>query len=149
MPIDIRRMLVGFLMLVLVVGIAACGSRAPQEGDASEAPPVEDEAIDAFEPVVAILEASCTTAACHSASRAAGDLVLSSDVAEANLVNVPSSQQDGATLVIPGDAEGSYLMAKLRGDDAIRGSRMPIGDAPLSEEEMGIIAEWIAGIPTE
>ena len=146
MPNDTRRALIGPLVLLLLLGAVACGSR-PREGsgapgsDSSE----DTEVIGAFQPVAAILESTCATAACHSASRGAGQLVLSPDVARENLVDVPSDQQDGATLVVPGDPDASYLMAKLRGDDGIRGARMPIGRSPLSDEEMATISGWITG----
>mgnify|MGYP005840475211 CR=1 FL=1 len=146
MPNYARRPLFAVLALALALGAAACGSRPEREGNASGPPPGErTEAIAAFEPAAAIFEASCATAACHSTERGAGQLVLSPQVARENLVDVPSNQQDGATLVVPGDPEGSYLLAKLRGDDGIRGSRMPIGRSPLSEEELATITEWIAG----
>jgi hypothetical protein len=134
------------VVLAIALLAAACGPRPEREGEAGDSTPGEGEvAIVAFEPVAAILEATCATAACHAASRGAGQLVLSPDQARESLVDAPSNQQDGATLVIPGDPDGSYLMAKLRGEDGIRGARMPIGQSPLSDEEMATIADWIAG----
>jgi len=45
----------------------------------------------------------------------------------------------------PNDPDGSYLMAKLRGEEGILGARMPIGGAPLSDEELATISDWISG----
>lgn len=144
MPKPTHRALAVLLLFGLLLSALACGSRPPGDGDAVGAPEEGGEAIEAFEPVAALFESTCATAACHAAARGAGQLVLSPDVARDNLVHAPSSQQDGATLVVPGDPDGSYLMAKLRGDEGIRGARMPIGRSPLADEEMAIIADWIA-----
>lgn len=138
-----RRILILSLALLTSLAVAACGSRGAS--GTPVAPGAEgDAAIGAFEPVSALLQANCATSACHSAGRGAGDLVLEPDVAWGNLVDAASSQQDGATLVVPGDPDGSYLLAKLRGADGIRGSRMPIGRAPLLDEDLTVISDWIA-----
>lgn len=142
MPDYPHRARVGAVLLVILLGVVACGPRSTREGKAT--PQAGGETISAFQPVATILESSCATSACHSASRGAGQLVLAPDVARSNLVDVPSNQQESAILVVPGDPEASYLMAKLRGDEGIRGSRMPIGQAPLSEEEMATVSGWIA-----
>lgn len=144
MPNHVYRLCIVVLVAMLVL-TAACGSRDKQEADTGGSAPSEvAEEITAFEPVAAIFESTCATSTCHASSRGAGQLVLSPDVAHGNLVDKPSNQQDGATLVIPGDPDGSYLMAKLRGDDGIRGSRMPIGGSRLSDDQLAIIADWIA-----
>ena len=136
------------LIFVTALILTACASRGASGG--ADTPTAEgDKAIDAYEPVAALLETSCALSACHSAARGAGQLVLAPDVAHDNLVDVPSSQQDGATLVVPGDPDGSYLLAKLRGADGIRGARMPIGSAPLSEVQIASIADWISGLSAE
>ncbi len=41
----------------------------------------------------------------------------------------------------PGDAANSFLMMKLEGNAP--GQRMPLGLAPLSDEDMNNIRDWI------
>ena len=57
-------------------------------------------------------------------------LDLRTSVAYNNLVNVPSRGKAGATLVIPGDPDNSYLIQKLEGRSDIAGSRMPLNGPP-------------------
>lgn len=146
---DTRRVLVVLALSALVVGGAACGSASGRPEGAPEPASAQDaEAISAFQPVADILASTCATAACHSAARGAGQLVLSPDVARGNLVDAPSNQQSGATLVVPGEPEQSYLLSKVRGAEGIRGARMPIGGAPLTAEQERAIVDWIgAGAP--
>jgi hypothetical protein len=85
---------------------------------------------------------------CHSdqGRNAAGPgLVLLEGRAYAALVGRPSVGKPGATLVIPGDPDNSYLVKKLEGHPDIAGQRMPRGNGPfLSEGQMLVIRRWIA-----
>lgn len=100
----------------------------------------------------AILEATdssgrtpCVT--CHtSTGRApAGGLNLNHDVAYDQLVSVAARTKAGATRVIPGDADNSYLIQKLVGSTGIVGRRMPNNGPPyLSDGQILIIKRWIA-----
>jgi hypothetical protein len=45
--------------------------------------------------------------------------------------------------VVPGDPDASYLLEKL-GDNPRSGTQMPLLRDPLSEEEVALIATWIA-----
>jgi hypothetical protein len=93
----------------------------------------------------------CTS--CHSAagSARAGRLNLSADAAYAALVGVPSTGKRGATRVIPGDPDNSYLVHKLEGGPDIVGARMPNTGGPyLTEGQMAILKRWIArGAPND
>jgi len=80
---------------------------------------------------------------CHDSISAQAGLVLASGLARANLVGVPSSQQPALMRVAPGDAEQSYLLRKVRGDDSITGARMPISAAPLTQAQLDGLAAWI------
>ncbi len=73
-----------------------------------------------------------------------GGLNLRSEVAYANLVGVASRGKPGATRVIPGDPENSYLLHKLGGRGDIVGVRMPRGNGPfLLQGQMLVIRRWI------
>jgi hypothetical protein len=71
-------------------------------------------------------------------------LNLEHDVAYANLVNVASRQKSGATRVIPGDPNNSYLVHKLEGSADIVGVRMPRGGPYLTDGQIAVIRRWIA-----
>jgi mono/diheme cytochrome c family protein len=83
---------------------------------------------------------------CHGEKRPAAGLGLSSGADLAALVHVAAAGNDTLMLVVAGHPESSYLMMKVKGTDVIMGNRMPIGAKPLSDEEVGIISEWISGL---
>ena len=71
-------------------------------------------------------------------------LSLDHDAAYQNLVGVASPAKPGATRVIPGDAENSYMVHKLEGRSDIVGQRMPRTSGPfLTEGQISIIRRWI------
>ena len=72
-----------------------------------------------------------------------GNLNLSATTAYAQLVNTRSSGKAGATRVIPGDPNGSYLIQKLEGTPGIVGQRMPMTGPFLSPGQIAIIRRWI------
>ncbi|MCC7125934.1 MAG: hypothetical protein IT178_13870 [Acidobacteria bacterium] len=72
------------------------------------------------------------------------NLVLLEGRAYANLVGRASNQKPGATLVVPGDPDASYLIHKLEGRADIVGQRMPRTTGPfLTEGQIRIIRRWI------
>lgn len=84
--------------------------------------------------------------ACHQDAGPSGGLSLQRKSVLANLVGVPST---GAAMprVNPGDPGKSYILFKLRGDHASvggSGTQMPPSGAPLSADEIALIAAWIA-----
>ena len=74
----------------------------------------------------------------------AGRLNLTHAVAYDNLVNVAARNKAGATRVIPGDPENSYLIHKLEGRADIFGLRMPQNGPPyLTDGQISVIKRWI------
>jgi hypothetical protein len=72
-------------------------------------------------------------------------LNLVSGVSYASLVRVASTGKPGATRVIPGDPDNSYIVHKLEGSADIVGVRMPRGNGPyLTDGQMLVIKRWIA-----
>ena len=70
-------------------------------------------------------------------------LVLLEGRSHQQLVGRASAGRPGATLVIPGDPQNSYLIRKLEGRD-INGERMPRGTGPfLTEGQIIVIRKWI------
>lgn len=90
--------------------------------------------------VQAVLD-GCT--GCHSGGSPSGGLDLATD-AYAALVDQPSNSVDGRTLVIPGDAENSFLYAKVTGalGDG-EGQPMPSASG-LGAADAELIRAWIA-----
>lgn len=103
---------------------------------------------DGLEPTLAsiqsnIFSSSCALSGCHAGSSASLGLDLSAGNARENLVDVPSSGVPEFLRVDPGNADESYLIMKLEGDNRIAGSRMPLGRSPLPSSEIAVIRTWI------
>ena len=83
---------------------------------------------------------------CHTDSgRApASNLNLLDGRSYQQLVGRAATGKAGTTLVIPGDADNSYLVKKLEGASDIVGLRMPRNNGPfLTEGQMSVIRRWI------
>jgi len=83
---------------------------------------------------------------CHNAARArfAGGMSLVEGVSYQALVGVASTGKPGATRVVAGDPDNSYILKKLLGSSGIAGGRMPFGTGPfLSDGQIRIIRRWI------
>ena len=83
---------------------------------------------------------SCGFSSCHGTGT--GDLTIATGETYEALVGVPSSAEPDEVLVVPGDAEASYLVAKLE-DRAKVGDSMPPGGDALDEETLDRIWAWI------
>lgn len=91
---------------------------------------------------------NCLTAFCHTSTALAGGLVLEDGASYAALVNVPAvnfdASNNGLVRVKPGDPDASFLYIKLTAPTLPQGSRMPMGQAPLSNESIALVRTWIA-----
>lgn len=115
----------------LLLALLACGA-----DDADSAAPVPDFAdleADIFVP-------SCAFSFCHGGGT--GGLELDGAGDHAALVGVPSTGMSGATLVIAGDAEGSYLVHKVEGRASIAGEPMPAPNG-LDADAVAALRAWI------
>jgi hypothetical protein len=84
---------------------------------------------------------------CHSdqGRTPASNLVLLEGRSYQQLVGRASLGKPGATLVIPGDPDNSYIVKKLERAPDIIGERMPRNNGPfLTEGQMRVIRRWIA-----
>jgi hypothetical protein len=70
-------------------------------------------------------------------------LVLLEGRAHANLVGAAAQGRSGATRVVPGDPENSYLIHKVEGRGGISGQRMPFNGTPLTDGQILVIRRWI------
>jgi hypothetical protein len=119
---------------LLLLAALGCDGDATTDSATPAAPTLTEVQAEVFGP-------SCAFSTCHAAPGASG-LVLEDGQSHAELVDVPSADAAGRTLVVPGDSEGSYLVAKLRGDPGITGFRMPTGDA-LDDARLQLVIDWI------
>ena len=81
----------------------------------------------------------CTAGNCHGGGQGGLTLTSSASSNYSNLVNVQSSDPS-FLLVEPGDAQNSYLVIKVEGR---AGSRMPVGGAALTSNQIQTIRNWI------
>jgi hypothetical protein len=88
-----------------------------------------------------IFTQSCATnLACHVAG-GAGPVDLSAPESYSKIFEIASSQNPAKNYVTPFNVDGSYLFDKIIGTGV--GSRMPLGAAPLSDEQTNAIRNWI------
>jgi hypothetical protein len=137
--------------LPLLLALGACSEAI----DAGGSPPVAAEVDDplAVEPEVAvnslddlhqrILVKSCAAqpGLCHSGQFEPN--LSTPALSYENLVGRPSLERTKKLRVAPGNAKESLLSHKLRNEDVI--TQMPLGAAPLSEEDIQAIEAWIDG----
>ena len=100
---------------------------------------------EVFEKTDSAGRAACTT--CHSSTgrNPSGGMDLNHAVAYENLVGAAARGKPGATRVVPGDPDGSYLIQKLEGAAGIGGRRMPNNGPPyLTDGQILIVRRWIA-----
>jgi hypothetical protein len=121
--------------VLVVLGLGGCTDDGAGPADG---PPV---AVPSFQADVKPILSSptCVSSSCHSAGNRAGGLTLE-DVEPADIVEVTADT--GIVLVVPFDAQTSYLVRKLEGR-AIQGSRMPLGRGSLPASQVGTIRNWI------
>ena len=135
-----RKMLFVFACTAFIACVspmlAACSRPAPE-------PTAAPAAAVTFAPVRDLLAQSCGVT-CHGSERKSAGLDLSADKSWASLVNVASTENPDQKRVVSGDPKASYLLAKIRGDQGIKGAQMPKGGAPLGAEQQKLIEDWIA-----
>ncbi len=86
---------------------------------------------------------------CHAGPSPQVNLSLEAGRSYANIVAVPSIQSTHARIA-PGLPEESFLIAKIRGDATILGSRMPLGGPFLDAAKTKLIVDWVRrGAPND
>lgn len=95
--------------------------------------------------VAEFFEDSCTM--CHQGGddpTDPGNLKLSGSPSA--LIGKNSAALTDRPLIKPGDPDGSYLLAKMKGSAGIEGDVMAPGDPP-APEQIKLVADWIASLP--
>ena len=125
-------------VLLLTMGAGACSDKpSTPTSPGSTAPTLTMIQTQIFDP-------GCVS--CHTdvGRTPAGGSNLRAGSSFAGLVNVASTGLAGATRVIPGNPNGSYLVQKLEGAAGIAGVRMPRNGPPfLTEAQVAMIRAWI------
>lgn len=126
------------LILGLGAALIACGGNAV-EGD--------------LDPTLAniqeyVFTPACATGGCHDALDRAGELDLSTaQVSYDSMVNVTSkntvAKANGWIMIVPGDAERSFLVRKMAGPGPGEGDPMPSASQEVHPFYLELITKWI------
>ncbi|MGK3966646.1 hypothetical protein WMF01_39340 [Sorangium sp. So ce1667] len=94
----------------------------------------------------ALVTAKCATAGCHDANSKQAGLSLASGWE--NMVRGQASAcGGGASVLVPGDPDGSTIYTKVTPDPPCN-NRMPLGaPQPLSDTEIACLRDFIAALP--
>jgi hypothetical protein len=123
---------------VLLAALPACSGEktdTASSGDTASAPTfaaVRDQ----------VLLPSCALGGCHSATDQNG-MALPAGGEYAALVNVESTFAPGQFFVVPGDADGSYLVLKMEDAVGITGGAMPPPMGALDPDLKQLVRAWI------
>jgi hypothetical protein len=140
-----------FLSAVFVAGIWAlpgAGIAQPAAADCTnlDAVPIEF-TIDYQSAIQGIFDNHCIE--CHEGKNPPAGLDLSAGGSWSHLIDVPSSQDAAFTRVIPAEPLNSLLFLKINCATPGVGHRMPLNRDPLSDDEQGLILDWISeGAPS-
>lgn len=91
-----------------------------------------------FSNVQTIFNESCGGVDCHIGERRNGVRLDSYD----NVMNSEGTQY-GREIVVAGEPDNSPIIDKISNDNPQFGDRMPEGRAPLSDDEISLISDWI------
>lgn len=140
--------------VALVLVLSACGAGSGEGLDANGQPIIEDDTVEQpdAEPIkgrVTLAQIqddifSPICAQCHVGNAAPQGLRLDSlEQSYQSLVGVLSQEIPTLQRVAVGDPENSYILHKLEGRPSIVGSRMPLGQPALSDEQIQRLRDWI------
>lgn len=135
------------LMLLIAGGCTSTGvmMSGNDNGEVNDNGSPAERSVSFSRDIQPILTARC--AVCHVeggvADRQGIELYVGVGESYGKLVDQPSSLQADLTLVIPGDAENSLLFQKIDSTRPPVGTRMPQLAAPLTEDQIETIKDWI------
>jgi hypothetical protein len=129
------------LVFLCAATMACTNATAPSGGGSGGGPPIADPSFATD--IQSVFDVTCNTSSCHGAQASVRNANL--DLRRARsygmLVNVMGDQEP-IVRVIPGNANGSYLVIKLENRQRV-GSRMPKGAPPLDATRLQNIKNWI------
>lgn len=89
-----------------------------------------------------VLAPSCGFSSCHAPPGSA-QFGVDGTTEESAWIGVESTVQAGAILVVPGDADASYLVQKLEGASGTLGEPMPPPAGGLGADKIERVRSWI------
>jgi hypothetical protein len=125
----------------LLLGAVACGGDSPSEPEIDDPRVVKSNPSFALDIQEIFTRKGCTSSGCHGSAQQGG-MDLRPGAAYAALVGVTASAE-AIPRVIPGDAQGSYLVMRVEGRQSV-GSRMPLGGVPLDSIDRTNLRNWIS-----
>lgn len=130
---------------LMAVGAAACGGGGGSSSPTAPSGSGTTRTVQADPSYGSVIQEiferkGCTAASCHGTALSAG-LNLQRGASYASLVNVQATSEP-ILRVIPGNADGSYLVIKLEGRQAV-GTRMPQTGTPLDSIDLTNVKNWI------
>ncbi|HEX2899027.1 MAG TPA: hypothetical protein VHS96_04830 [Bacteroidia bacterium] len=140
-----HRSFVGLLCLLLIGSLTGCKEKIDYVAPDSSFGLIYDK----------IFAPSCALSGCHVAPERKKDLdgempFLSGEATYASLINITPSKSQAASaglkLVIPGNADSSFLYQKVIYDSSAFqfGAKMPSGGLTLSANQIEFMRQWIA-----
>ena len=92
-----------------------------------------------------VFDASCAFSSCHGEGGGSGNLSLVDGESYAELVGVAADIDTGVTRVVAGDADASFLVAKLENtqEPTTQGDAMPTTGGGLDEDRLQLVRDWI------
>ena len=87
-----------------------------------------------------IFTPNCALSGCHAGTSAPLGLRLDAGNSFGNIFNKTSNENPASILIIPGDADNSYLVRKIEGT---AGTRMPKDLPALSTEKIQAVRDWV------
>lgn len=131
------------MSVAVVLGLSACEHAGPMGTGTEIQPTLSSIQTNVF-------STSCAVSGCHAGPNPQQSLNLSAGQARENLVNVQSRERPELFRVEPGAPDNSYLIHKIEGRSSIVGQQMPLGQEPLSPNEINAIRTWIEeGAPAD
>lgn len=130
------------MILTFLALLIACGDKETDtaENTTENTNPYADSPASFTEVNDELLLKSCGFSSCHGTG--AGNLVLEAEGNYERIVDVESAFTN-EILVIPGDAENSYLFKKVTGADGIEGDLMAPSGAGISVLQEQMLRSWI------
>lgn len=128
------------LIVALSVSLSACFS---------EHTTLPSENVSFAADVQPLLNGSCASSNCHgsNANPSQKPMVLQTGEAYDAIVGISSAQLPAMPRITPGEPNQSYLIHKLQGTHGGvggAGSRMPLGQPPLSQSIIDLVRQWVA-----
>lgn len=124
-------------LILAALGLSGCTGG---DGTGLDIPPPLEATFSSIQ--ANVFTPTCATAGCHQGASAPQGLRLEEAVSYAMLVNVASSEDPGVLRVAPGNPGASYLVQKIEGSASV-GAQMPLNAAPLPQETINVIRQWI------